>query len=83
MSTVGPPFFVVAVLFGALMGFVLGRNAEDRAPTLASCGLCLAVGAVAWLLADSGTAPEVAGASMTVGGAVALATAAITGRRPA
>lgn len=74
-------FFVTALLFGALMGFGLGRNGDDRTATLVTCLLTAAVGAVAWVVSDQATMPEVAGSSMTVGGISALAVLALTGRR--
>lgn len=76
-------FFTAAVLFGALMGFALGRSAEDRGATITACVVCAVTGAVSWIVGAAGTAPEVAGASMTCGGFTALAVLVVTGRKNA
>ena len=81
MPELAAPFFVVSVLFGALMGFGLGRRAEDRPATIAATAFCTLVGILAWAVGAAGTTPEVAGASMTVGGATAAAVLVATGRR--
>lgn len=73
-------FFTAAVLFGALMGYALGRNAEDRLPTVTACVVCAVVGVVSWTVGAAGTTPEVAGASMTCGGLTALLVLITTGR---
>lgn len=75
-------FFAFSVAFGALMGFGLGRQAEDRLPSLSACAATAATGVVAWYVGAPGTEPEVAGAAMTVGGMTALAVVALGGRRP-
>lgn len=76
-------FFTAAVLFGALMGFALGRSAEDRFATVIACVVCAVLGAVSWTVGASGTKPEVAGASMTCGGLTALVVLVVTGRKNA
>lgn len=76
-------FFAAAVLFGVLMGFVLGRNGEDRVPTVLACVVCAVLGAVSWAVGAAGTTPEVAGASMTCGGLTALLVLVTTGRKNA
>ena len=81
MADLDLAFFVFAIAFGALMGFGLGRRAEDRTPSVIACVATAAVGVVAWLAGTSGTEPEVAGAAMTVGGISALVVVWIAGRR--
>jgi hypothetical protein len=81
MPDLAVPFFVVSVLFGALMGFVLGRRAEDRPVTIAATVFCTIVGMVAWVVGSTGGTSEVAGASMTVGGVTAAMVLVATGRR--
>lgn len=81
MADLGVAFFVFAIAFGALMGFGLGRRAEDRTPSLSACAVTAAVGVVAWLAGMPGTEPEVAGAAMTVGGLSALVVLVMAGRR--
>lgn len=76
-------FFVTALVFGALMGFGLGRNPDDRTATMVTCVLCGMVGGVSWAVGDAGTMPEVAGASMTVGSLSALLALGFGGRRTA
>lgn len=76
-------FFVFAILFGGLVGYILGRSAEDRTATLSACVACAVVGAASWVVGTPGTTPEIAGASMTVGGIVAFGFLLWTGRRPA
>ncbi|MEX2280719.1 MAG: hypothetical protein WEA76_11615 [Acidimicrobiia bacterium] len=75
-------FFVFAILFGFLVGYILGRSAEDRTATLSACVACAAIGAVSWIAGASETMPEIAGASMTVGGISAFGLLLWTGRRP-
>jgi hypothetical protein len=81
MADLGVAFFVFAIAFGALMGFGLGRQAEDRTPSVSACAVTAAVGVVAWLAGTPGTEPEMAGAAMTVGGLSALIVVVLAGRR--
>ena len=81
MADLDLAFFVFAVAFGALMGFGLGRQAEDRTPSLSACVATATIGAIAWLAGSPGTEPEMAGAAMTVGGLSALAVVLVAGRR--
>lgn len=75
-------FFAFAVVFGCLVGYIVGRGAEDRAATLSACVACAVIGAVSWVVGTPETTPEIAGASMTVGGVSALGVLLWTGRRP-
>lgn len=81
MADLDVAFFVFAIVFGALLGFALGRRAEDRTPSVSACGVTAAVGVVAWLVGTPGTEPEMAGAAMTVGALSALIVVVMTGRR--
>jgi hypothetical protein len=81
MEDLGVAFFAFAIAFGALMGFGLGRRAEDRTPSLAACVTTAALGVVAWLVGTPGTDPATAGAAMTVGGLSALIVLMTAGRR--
>ena len=81
MAELDLAFFVFAVAFGALMGFGLGRQADDRTPSLSACVATAAVGVIAWLVGSPGTEPEVAGAAMSVGGLSALIVVLTAGRR--
>ena len=83
MADLDAAFFAFAIAFGALMGFGLGLQAEDRVPSLSACVVTTAVGVGAWLVGTPGTTPEVAGASMTVGGLSALIVLVVAGRRSA
>ncbi len=76
-------FFTVSVLFGAFTGIVLGRNPDDRFATLSAAAFCLLAGVVSWAFGAPGSTPEVAGASMAVGGASAGLVLVVTGRRRA
>lgn len=81
MPDLDASFFIFCLLFGALMGHTFGRNAADRTATLAASLSCTVVGAITWMVASSGTQPEIAGASMSTGGLSALLVLAATGRR--
>ncbi|HVR31864.1 MAG TPA: hypothetical protein VMS74_04045 [Acidimicrobiia bacterium] len=81
MPDLDASFFIFCLLLGALMGHGLGRNAADRPATLAAALSCIAVGAITWMVASSGTQPEIAGASMATGGLSALLVLTVTGRR--
>lgn len=83
MAELDGPFFVFALLFGALLGFGLGRNGDDRRAGVTACAASAAVGVVSWMLAAPGTTPETAGAALTVGCLSALVVLLVTGRRPA
>lgn len=82
MIDIDTGFITVAIVFGLLMGFGLGRNADDRTATVAVTTASIAIGAVTWIVASTGTTPETAGAAMTIGGAAAIASLLVTGRRP-
>ncbi len=81
MADLDAAFFIFAIAFGALMGFGLGRRAEDRTPSVSACVATTAVGVVAWLVGTPGTEPEIAGAAMSVGGLTALVVVVLAGRR--
>ena len=80
MPDLDASFFIFALLFGALMGHGLGRNAADRIATLAASLSCTVVGAITWMVASGGTQPEIAGASIATGGLSTLIVLAVTGR---
>lgn len=83
MPAIDTGFLIVSVVFGLLMGFGLGRSPEDRTPAIVITALSLAIGAVAWAMGTPGTAPEVAGAALTIGCAATLTSLLVTGRRTA
>lgn len=74
-------FFAFAILFGCLVGYIVGRSAEDRTATLSACVACAVIGAVSWIVGAPETTPEIAGAAMAVGGLSALGFLYSTGRR--
>lgn len=75
-----------AIVFGALMGWGLGRRAEDRIPTLIATGVSTLAGVGCWIAtlaldAPTGGALGTAAVSLTGGAGAALAVLAFTGRR--
>lgn len=75
-------FVLVAVAFGALMGWGLARRAGDRRAVIASIALAAAIGVVAWIVGmdHPGSDPAVAGVTLTLGAGAALVSAVVTGR---
>jgi hypothetical protein len=79
---------VFAIAFGAVMGWGLGRRAEDRRPTMVATVFGTATGALCWIVAAATDSPPdgalaVAAVSLTAGVGAALVSLAVTGRRPA
>jgi hypothetical protein len=75
-----------AIVFGGLMGWGLGRRAEDRRPTMIATALATLVGVGCWIAALGVDAPAdgelaIAAVSLTGGAGAALAVLAVTGRR--
>jgi hypothetical protein len=66
----------VSVVFGGVMGLVLGRRRDDRRAILIATGLTALVGMVSWLAAGS----SVPAVSLGAGGATALVAALLAGR---
>ncbi len=81
MPEIGAPFVVASILFGALLGYGLGRSADDRTATLSATVVCAVAGGVAWLASSPATTAEAAGTAMTIGGLAATLILASTGRR--
>ena len=79
-------FVIVAVAFGALVGWGLGRWAQDRRPSLWATALSVTAGVVAWItwsIVDTpGRSWGTAAVALSIGGASALIVLATTGRRP-
>ncbi len=75
-------FLIVAVAFGGLVGWSLGRWPEDRRPSLGATAAALLVGIVAWIgwAVSDDPAWGDAAVALTVGGATALTVLATTGR---
>ncbi|MFO7548625.1 MAG: hypothetical protein R6X29_07120 [Acidimicrobiia bacterium] len=87
MPVTDPRFLAVTILGGAVLGWALGREPGDRVPVLWATGLAAGLGILAWMwwavAADPPAGLPAAAASLSLGGAVAFGTAALTGRRPA
>lgn len=63
---------LVAVAFGGLMGWGLGRIIEDLRPVLAALLFGIATGAVVWI-ASLGDDPSLIGGSLVIGCTAGLA----------
>lgn len=77
---------VFAIAFGALMGWGMGRRAEDRRATVAASAVATIAGIATWIVvlatdAPSGGSLAVPAVSLTAGAGAALASLVITGRR--
>jgi hypothetical protein len=75
-----------AIVFGGLMGWGLGRRAEDRLATTIATGVSTLAGVGCWIAAlaidaPTGGALATAAVSLTGGAGAALAVLAFTGRR--
>jgi hypothetical protein len=73
---------IVAVAFGGLMGWGLGRIIEDLRPVLAALLFGIATGAVVWI-ASLGDDPSLIGGSLVLGCTAGLAAISPRLRRPA
>lgn len=70
---------LVAVAFGGIVGFGLGRRPEDRRPSLFATAFATAAGLITWLTRSSPGA-VLAAVSLTAGGAAALGVLMVLGR---
>lgn len=79
-------FIAVSLVFGAGMGYALGRRASDRGPALWATGVATALGAgcwVAWMVIDQpGEMLGSAAVALTLGCGAAVLVTLLTGRRP-
>lgn len=76
-------FLLVAIPFGALMGWGLVRFAGDLRAVLVATALGTLAGVVAWVfgLGEPGSEPAVAGVSLALGSGAALVSSIVTARR--
>jgi hypothetical protein len=71
--------WIVATLFGAMIGAGLARFPEERRIVLGAIALMLLIGVAAWIAAPT----SIAGPSLTVGGATCAIATLLVRRRNA
>lgn len=74
--------WITAIVFGALMGWGLGRRGTDRRAVTIAAVATTAAGGIWWLTQPApGTDAAMAAVSMTLGGAAAATLVTLTARR--
>lgn len=76
-----PRAVVVALAFGLLLGWGLGRRPQDRVPVLWASAVATVIGVAVWLL--RGGTPGLEPISLTLGGITVGVVVLGTGRRRA
>lgn len=73
--------WVTAIAFGVLLGWALGRDADDRRAVVTAAAVVAVVGGAVWATDPTGQS-AMAAVSMALGGASSAVSTIATGRRP-
>jgi hypothetical protein len=78
---VNPAAWLTALLFGASLGWILGRRNSDRNVAMAAALVTAIAGCLVWMtMPTTESEPAFAAVSMTLGGATAALVIKVTGR---
>lgn len=73
--------WIVAIIFGVMMGLIIGLRPGDRRVIAVTIQVIMAIGGIIWLTGpEPGSETAVAAVSMTLGGLASLAGLGLIGR---